>query len=216
MAQAGRLKLNRDLSNNTFGSWRLDSETDVQPSVHRLPGRVAPALAGSEGFLQTKTVLQYNHLHEQPRGTYAFLQQGGEQPALHRLEHKAETAGVAVHRLSGASALRHGIEPLISTLPGMLWRARPRLGGAISLAVSLPSGPLGGKTEAEATGGLLEPRLPPSMAELRSSSGDGSADFSRLLASSGHGDLFLIHPAGAATSCTAGFVSWPACSAHWQ
>jgi hypothetical protein len=92
----------RDPSNNTFGSWRLDASSEVQPVVHRLPGRVAPVLAGGEGFLQTKTVLQYNHLHEQPGGTYVFLQQGGQQPALHRLEYKADTAGVAVHRLSGA------------------------------------------------------------------------------------------------------------------
>ena len=105
MAQAGRLKLNRDLNNNNFGSWRLDSSTEVQPAVHRLPGRVAPVLAGSEGFLQTKTVLQYNHLHDQPGGTYVFLHQGGEQPALHRLEYKADTAGVAVHRLSGTLTL---------------------------------------------------------------------------------------------------------------
>lgn len=71
------------------------------------------------------------------------------------------------------------------------------------MATSLPSGPLDGKAEAEATGGLLNPRLPPSVAEVRSSSGDGNAAFIRLLASSGHGDLFLIHPAGAATMCTA-------------
>jgi hypothetical protein len=113
MAQAGRLKLDRDLSNNTVGSWRLDSSTDVQPAVHRLPGRVAPALAGSEGFLQTKTVLQYNHLHEQPGGTYVFLQQGEQHPALHRLEYKADTAGVAVHRLSGASTILHANRSLM-------------------------------------------------------------------------------------------------------
>lgn len=113
MAQTGRLKLDRDLSNNTFGSWRLDSSTDVQPAVHRLPGRVVPVLAGSEGFLQTKTVLQCNHLHEQPGGTYVFMQQGEEQPALHRLEYKADTAGVAVHPLSGASTILHAKRPLM-------------------------------------------------------------------------------------------------------
>jgi hypothetical protein len=103
MAQASRLKLNRDLGNNAFGSWRLDSSSDVRPAVHRLPGRVAPVLAGGEGFLQTKTVVQYNHLLEQPGGTYVFLQQGAEQPALHRLEYKADTAGIAVHRLTGVT-----------------------------------------------------------------------------------------------------------------
>ena len=119
MAHTGRLKLDRNMSNNTFGSWRLDSATDVQPAVHRLPGRVAPALAGSEGFLQTKTVLQYNHLHEQPCGTYAFLEQDGQQPTLHRLEYKADSAGVAVHRLSGAGTMLLAIRPFMSTLPGI-------------------------------------------------------------------------------------------------
>jgi hypothetical protein len=94
--------------------------------------------------------------------------------------------------------------------------ARPCLRDSASLATSLSPGPLEGKAEAEATGGLLNPRLPPSVAEVRSSSGDGSATSSRLLASSGHGDLFFIHTAGVAITCAVGFMCWPAESAQCQ
>lgn len=66
----------------------------------------------------------------------------------------------------------------------------------------LLAGPLDGREEAEATGGLLEPRLPPSVAEVRSSGGgDGSGSSlttKHLLVSSGHGDLRLIADGSAA------------------
>lgn len=120
MAPAGRLKLDRGRSNNTFGSWRLDSSADVEPAQHRLPGRVAPALAGGEGFLQTKTVVQFNLLHEQPGGTYVFLQQGQEPPAVHRVEWKDDAAGIAVHRLSGKLGIWRG-----SMLHGKLAESSP-------------------------------------------------------------------------------------------
>lgn len=69
-----RLKLDRGLGSPLFGSWRLDSEADVRHGAHGLPGRVQPPLAGGSGFLQTKTVVTHNHVHQQPGGTYVFLQ----------------------------------------------------------------------------------------------------------------------------------------------
>lgn len=161
MAQATTLKLDRGLSNTAFGSWHLDSSADLQPERHQLPGHVATVLAGGEGFLQTKTVLQQNHLHEQPCGTYVFLCRPLQQlPALHRVEYKDGAPGVATTQLTAQ---------------------------------------LDGKEEAEATGGLLEPRLPASMAEVRSSGATGSrSTANRLLVSSGYGDLRLVSEEGVA------------------
>ena len=54
------------------------------------------------------------------------------------------------------------------------------------------AGPLDGQEEAEATGGLLEPRLPPTVAAFATASGGHSRPHQALLVSSGHGDLQLV------------------------
>ncbi len=105
MSPARSLKLDRGLSNHVFGSWRLDPDAHVTLGRHALPGRVQPVSATGEGFLQTKTVVQHQHLHEQLGRHYVFLQQAQEPPALHRIEYKDEASGIATHRLTGAFAI---------------------------------------------------------------------------------------------------------------
>lgn len=58
------------------------------------------------------------------------------------------------------------------------------------------AGALDGREEAEATGGLLEPRLPASLAAVRGDGGGGGNGASRLLLSSGYGDLQLLDEGG--------------------
>lgn len=105
MSQPSTLKLDRKLSNHVFGSWRLDSDANAAVSTHLLLGVVRPVSAAGQGFLQTKTVVTHNHLHEQQGRHYVFLQQGREPPALHRVEYKSDARGIATHRLTGAFTL---------------------------------------------------------------------------------------------------------------
>ena len=95
------LPIDRSLSNHAFGSWRLDSSAAIKQSSHQLPGRVQTVSAGGAGFLQTRTVVQHNHLHQLASGIYVFLQQGDAPPALFRIEYRDDADGVATHRLTG-------------------------------------------------------------------------------------------------------------------
>ena len=111
-AGAAQLKLDRSLGSPLFGSWRLEPEADVRHASHGLPGRVLPPLAGARphaggsSFLQTKTVVTHNHVHQQPGGAYVFLQDGPEQPvSVYRLDYIDGGAhGIAIHRITGMHA----------------------------------------------------------------------------------------------------------------
>ena len=210
MAPSG-LPIDRSLSNHAFGSWRLDSSAAIKQSSHQLPGRVQTVSAGGEGFLQTRTVVQHNHLHQLASGIYVFLQQGDAPPALFRIEYRDDADGVATHRLTGLNThMTPENSPLKPSIWGpnafVEWPAAADVWLYRTFPCQIPylcrpctfnlenflAGPLDGQEEAEATGGLLEPRLPPTVAAVATASGGHSRPHKALLVSSGHGDLQLV------------------------
>lgn len=99
-----KLQLNRSLGNTSFGGWKLDSDSVLQHSHHQLAGRVQVPSPGGSGFLQTKMVVTYNHLHQLQSGIYTFLADGdSEEPCVYRLKYvDSGTHGIASYLVAGA------------------------------------------------------------------------------------------------------------------
>jgi hypothetical protein len=102
---ARKLSIDRSLCCTNFGGWKLSSCDDAPHKQARLPGCIRVPMSGGSGFLQTKTVVSCNHIHQLSSGSYIFLAAAeGEAQSIYRLS------------LSDGDSLSVGIDPVAGTI----------------------------------------------------------------------------------------------------
>ena len=97
------LKLDRDLTNTGFQSWRLSqSAEEVQRNAVHLPGPVHTIRQEAYDYLHTRIAVMRSHLIRQGQHLYAFLDESGVL-TVHRLDAQ-NLEGRDLCQLSGEGA----------------------------------------------------------------------------------------------------------------
>lgn len=106
-ARTAELRLNRDLQNNAFNSWKLGPPMLQHACSLQLPAPVKLGDADATSYIHNRVAALRNHLISVNGEYYVFLEEGEGGAALQRVDWAAAAAGGAgqLHRIAGADQL---------------------------------------------------------------------------------------------------------------
>lgn len=180
MSDMSQLQLDRQHANLLFSSWRLGRGLVKQGFQEVLLGGSVATTTGETDYVHARLAALYNHLIAQPHGHYLFLStaEGLILQQLHEQQQVATLvtrAGEPVHRPSAPVSSFRRFRAVNSPAAYLTGQHSPLWHAVVE--------------ESQPEAALVEPALPPSVAEVLTADGKPPA---ALLVSSGRGDLQLL------------------------